>query len=435
MRSWIMDQMCQRRTTTIRKSLATVVLFGVASLAQAQSAPGAAPTFAKDVAPIFQQKCQTCHRPGQMGPMSLLTYQDARPWARAIKTKVAARDMPPWHMDKTVGIQKFANDISLSEAQFATIVTWVDAGAPLGDAKDMPAPVKWPDGSQWRLAASQGRIPDLIIKSTPWTQPAEGQDEWWQPVVDSGLTEDRWIKAVEVRPSEKGRRIVHHGNSALAEFAVGKEGEIYPEGTGKLMKAGEQVRFDIHYHSVGEEITDQLEVAAWFYPKAYVPKYQFKTMTLGVQQAMDTFDLPPGKVTVHHGYATLSEPTRVLSYQPHMHMRGKAMSLEAIYPNGRTEMLSYVDHFNFNWHINYVYSDDAAPILPRGTVLHITAWHDNTSANKNNPDPRQWVGWGQRSFDDMYHAHMRMVSLTDADYDEIMKERKKTTGTATGQQQ
>ena len=134
-----------------------------------------------------------------------LTFQDARPWARSIKTKVAARDMPPWHMDKTVGIQKFANDISLSDAQIETIVKWVDGGALQGDPKDTPAPVKWPEGSQWRLAGSQGRVPDPIVKSTPWTQPAEGQDEWWQPEVESGLTEDRWIKAVEVRPSEKGR--------------------------------------------------------------------------------------------------------------------------------------------------------------------------------------------------------------------------------------
>jgi hypothetical protein len=414
--------------------LAVAILLATGSLSQAQNAADA-PTFAKDVAPIFQEKCQTCHRPGQMGPMSLITYQDARPWARSIKTKVAARDMPPWHLDKTVGIQKFVNDISLSDKQIDTIVKWVDAGAPMGDPKDLPAPKVWPVGNGWRLASSQGRQPDLIIKSTPWTQPAQGQDQWWQPTVDSGQTEDRWISAVEVKPSEKGRRIVHHGNSALAEFAVGKEGEIYPENTGKLLKAGEKVRFDIHYHSVGEEITDQLEVGVWFYPKGYVPKYQVKGNALGVFQSMDTFDLPPGKVTVHHGYSTLTAPTKILSYQPHMHMRGKAMSMEAIYPDGHIEMLNYVDHFNFNWHINYVYTDDAAPVLPKGTVLHITAWHDNTAANKNNPDPTQWVGWGQRSFDDMYHAHLRMVSLTDEDYEQIVADRKKASTTTTGQQQ
>jgi hypothetical protein len=426
--------------TAWRTGLVGVTIVGVliatsgAMRAQAPSTAQKGPTFARDVAPIFQEKCQTCHRPGQMAPMSLLTFEDARPWARAIKTKVEARDMPPWHLDKTVGIKKFVNDISLSDAQIETIVKWVDAGAPLGDPKDLPAPKQWPNADQWRLAESQGRAPDLVIKSTPWTQPAQGQDQWWQPVVDSGNTEDRWIRAVEVRPSLKGRRIVHHGNSALAEFGVGKEGEIYGENTGKLLKAGEKVSFDIHYHSVGEAITDQLEVGLWFYPKGYVPKYQVKGTALGVFQSMDTFDLPPGKVTVHHGYLTLNEPTKILSYQPHMHMRGKAMSIEAIYPDGRVEMLSNVDHFNFNWHVNYVYADDVAPVLPKGTVLHITAWHDNTAANKSNPDPRQWVGWGQRSFDDMYHAHMRMISLSEEDYQQIIQERKKAAVTNTAQQ-
>lgn len=415
--------------TRLTAWMASATLLVPVAIASGQT-PAASPvTFARDVAPILQEKCQTCHRPGQMAPMSLLTYEEARPWARSIKTKVAARDMPPWHIDKTVGVQKFANDISLSDRQIDTIVRWVDGGAPLGDPKDLPAPRTWPSDEQWRLQDLHGGPPDLIVKSTPWTQSARGQDQWWQPVVDSGLTEDRWIRAVEVRPSLKGRRIVHHANSALAEFAVGKAGEIYPEGTGKLMKAGEKVSFDIHYHSVGEQITDQVEVGVWFYPKGYVPRYQVKSSAMGVFQAMDTFDLPPNTVTIHHAYVPLGEATKILSYQPHMHVRGKAMSMEAIYPDGRVEMLSHVDHFNFNWHVNYVYADEAAPVVPKGTVLHITAWHDNTAANRANPDPTQWVGWGQRSYDDMYHAHVRYISLTDEDYREIVAERKKASAT------
>ena len=164
-----------------------------------------------------------------------------------------------------------------------------------------------------------------------------------------GLTEDRWIKAVEVRPTLAGRRIVHHGNSALAEFAVGKAGEIYPDDTGRLMKAGEKVGFDIHYHSVGEEITDYLSIGVWFYPKGVVPKYEVKHSVMGVFQSMDTFDLPPHTVTKHHAFIPLATATRILSYQPHMHLRGKSMSMEAIYPNGRVEMLSHVENFNFNW--------------------------------------------------------------------------------------
>ena len=386
-------------------------------------------TFAKDVASILQEKCEACHRTGQMAPMSLTTYAEVRPWARAIRTKVVAGDMPPWHMSKTTGIQKFVNDISLTTEQIDTIVRWVDAGAPLGNPDDLPPTREWPSGERWRVGSLLGRDPDLIVTSTPWTQPAEGQDQWWQPVVDSGMTEDRWIKAVEVRPTIEGRRIVHHGNSALAEFAVGKAGEIYPDDTGRLLKAGEKVRFDIHYHSVGEEITDYLSIGVWFYPKDVVPKYVVKHSPMGVFQAMDTFDLPPHTVTKHHAFIPLETATRILSYQPHMHVRGKSMSLEAIYPTGRVEMLSYVENFNFNWHVNYVYADDVAPLLPAGTMIKLTAWHDNTAGNRANPDPTQWVGWGQRSYDDMYHAHVRYVELTEEDYKQMVQDRRRAATT------
>ena len=386
-------------------------------------------TFAKDVASILQEKCEACHRTGQMAPMSLTTYAEVRPWARAIRTKVVAGDMPPWHMSKTTGIQQFVNDISLTTEQIDTIVRWVDTGAPLGNPDDLPPTREWPSGERWRVGSLLGRDPDLTVTSTPWTQPAEGQDQWWQPVVDSGMTEDRWIKAVEVRPTLEGRRIVHHGNSALAEFAVGKAGEIYPDDTGRLLKAGEKVRFDIHYHSVGEEITDYLSIGVWFYPKDVVPKYVVKHSPMGVFQAMDTFDLPPHTVTKHHAFIPLETATRILSYQPHMHVRGKSMSLEAIYPTGRVEMLSYVENFNFNWHVNYVYADAAAPLLPAGTMIKLTAWHDNTAGNRANPDPTQWVGWGQRSYDDMYHAHVRYIELTEEDYKQMVQDRRRAATT------
>ena len=400
---------------------------GTADTALAQEAEV---TFAKDVASILQEKCEACHRTGQMAPMALTTYAEVRPWARAIREKIVAGDMPPWHMSKTTGIQEFVNDISLTAEQIDTIAGWVDAGAPLGNPGDLPPAKEWPNGERWRVGDLLGRDPDLLVSSTPWTQPAEGQDQWWQPVVDSGMTEDRWIKAVEVRPTLEGRRIVHHGNSALAEFAVGKAGEIYPDNTGRLLEVGEKVRFDIHYHSVGEEITDHLTIGVWFYPKDVVPKYEVKHSPMGVFQAMDTFDLPPHTVTKHHAFVPLEKPTRILSYQPHMHVRGKSMSMEAIYPNGRVEMLSFVENFNFNWHVNYVYTDDAAPLLPAGTMIKLTAWHDNTAGNRANPDPTQWVGWGQRSYDDMYHAHVRYIELTEEDYDDLVQERRRAARTA-----
>jgi hypothetical protein len=414
--------------------------------------PGPAPTFTKDVAPIFQAKCQTCHRPGQMGPMSLLTYNDARPWARSIKAKVGARMMPPWHLDKTIGIRQFKNDISLSDDQIDTIVRWVDAGAPQGDPRDLPPQVKWPGDDVWRLQ-TEDRYgpPDLVVKSDPWTQLAQGQDQWWQPMVPTGLTEDRWVRAIEIRPSAKGRRVVHHivtyllqdeerygavdvpdAGGYFSEFAVGKIGDRFRDNTGKLMKAGSKIRFDIHYHSVGEKMTDASEVAVWFYPKGVVPKYRVFPQAMGVQDSMRTFDLPPNKVTMHEAFVALPQPARIENFQPHMHVRGKAMSMEAIYPDGHSQMLSYVDRFDFNWHVNYVYADDVAPVLPKGTIIHIRAWHDNTAANKANPDPTQWVGWGQRSYDDMYHAHVNVTYLTQQDYEQILAERKRAQTTTTG---
>ncbi|MBL4820405.1 MAG: cytochrome c [Gammaproteobacteria bacterium] len=432
-----------RSQLTLMGPLIIAVLLTVASTAYSQTNEL---TYSRDIAPILQQRCQTCHRPGEMGPMSLQTYEEVRPWAPVIKSKVVERVMPPWHLDKTVGIQDFENDISLTDAEIEIIANWVDAGAPQGNPEDLPTPIVWPSDGSWSMAKHYGREPDLIIKSDPWTQSASGQDQWWAPIVETGLTEDRWIAGMEVRPTlEGGRRVTHHAlaylqqdeepgdfvaavdvpgrGSYLTEFSVGKIGDVFRENTGKLMKAGSQIAFDNHYHSVGEEITAQTELGIWFYPQGYVPKYRVYSIPLGVQQAMTTLDIPPGKVTTHHAYIPLIAQARIENYQPHMHIRGKAMSMEAILPNGEVRMLSYVDHFDFNWHVNYVYTDESAPVLPAGTVLHLTAWHDNSEANRANPDPTQWVGWGQRSFDEMYHAHVNMTYLTDEDYAQIIAER------------
>ena len=429
-----------------RRMVGTCVVGGLLAAAPAGARAQAGPTFARDVAPILQQRCQTCHRNGQMAPMALVTYEDVRPWARAIRTKVAERSMPPWHIDRTIGIQAFENDISLSDAEIDVIVRWVDAGAPRGDDADLPPPVEWPAGDVWRLEDRYGRPPDLVVSSPPWTQSAEGQDQWWQPVVETGLTEDRWVTGIEIRPTIEARRVTHHSNvyvlqdeapgdhaaavdvtprgSYFSEFAIGKIGDVFRENTGKLLKAGARFTFDNHYHSVGEAVTAQTDVGVWFHPRGFAPKYRVYGQAMGARQSQETMDLPPGKVTVHHAYVPLPAPARLENYQPHMHIRGKAMSMEAIHPDGRVEMLNHVDKFDFNWHVNYVYTDDSAPVLPKGTVIHLTAWHDNTAANRANPDPRQWVGWGQRSFDDMYHAHVNVTYLTQEDYERIVAERR-----------
>jgi len=398
-----------------------------------------APTFAKDIAPILQEKCQTCHRAGEMAPMSLVTYAETRPWVKDIKQRVVTRNMPPWHLDKTVGIQHFQNDISLSDEQISLIARWVDAGAPAGDPKDMPAPKQWPKDDGWQLSKQFGP-PDLVIKSEPYTMPAHGQDVWFKPLTQIPLTEPRWVRAVEMRPSTPaGRRITHHalaylqqeepgvnsdapGNVApgttqglLMEWAVNKNYDIYRPNTGKLLLPGARIWWEEHLHAVGEEIRDHVELAVYFYPKGEEPKYR-TTLTLFNASPGNQLDIPPNTIAQTESYTVLRNPARLENFQPHMHLRGKSMLMEALLPDGTRRTLSYVDHFNFNWMINYIYADDDAPVLPKGTLIHVVAEHDNTANNKNNPDPNQWVGWGDRTVDEMAHAWVNVTYISEEDY-------------------
>jgi hypothetical protein len=397
-------------------------------------------TFAKDVAPILQEKCEECHRKGTAAPMSLATYQETRPWAKAIKERVVTRNMPPWHIDKTVGIQHFQNDRSLTDDQIATIVRWVDSGAPMGDPKDLPAPKQWPLEETWLLSKQFGE-PDFVIKSEPYTMPAHGQDVWWKPATAIPITEARWVRAVEMRPgSTAGRKITHHalarldqeepgasadedpllaGPGLLMEWAIGKQFDIYRPNTGKLLLPGAQIRWDIHMHAVGEAIRDHVELAIYLYPKGEVPKYRTRLTLMGATNGI-TLDIPPNSMAQSQAFHVLREPARLENFQPHMHLRGKAMSIEAILPNGMTRMLSYVDHFNFNWMNNYIYADEDAPVLPKGTIIRVTSWYDNTTANRHNPDPNQWVGYGDRTVDEMGHAWVNVTNITDQDYKEYV---------------
>ena len=406
-------------------------------------------TFAKHIAPIFQEKCQECHRKGTAAPMSLVTYEETRPWAKAIRQRVIARNMPPWHLDKTVGIQEFQNDRSLSEAQIAAIVRWVDSGAPQGNPKDMPPPKAFPEDEGWQLAKVYGQ-PDLVLKSDPYTMPAHGQDVWFKPLTEVGITEPRWVRAVEMRPgSTAGRKIMHHvlarliqdetaapgntgaaagGNDAAAglanagllmEWAIGKNYDIYRPNCGKLLLPGSRIWWELHLHAVGDEIRDHAELAVYLYPKGETPKYRTYLTLFGATPAFGSgLDIAPNSVAESQAFHQLRQPARLENFQPHMHLRGKAMSIEAILPDGTTQMLSYVDHFNFNWMNNYIYTEEAAPVLPKGTMIHITAWHDNTRANPNNPDPDQWVGFGDRTVDEMAHAWVNVTYLSEADYNQ-----------------
>jgi hypothetical protein len=409
-------------------------------------------TFAKDIAPIFQAKCQECHHPGTVAPMSLMTYQESRPWAKSIRERVIARSMPPWHLDKTVGIQSFQNDKSLTDEQINLIVRWVDSGAPLGNPKDLPPPKTWPAGNGWELAKLFGE-PDLVIKSAPYALPAQAMDVWWKPATPVPVTEARWVRAVEMRPGTlAGRKITHHalarleqeepgvdaddpagGPGLLMEWAIGKQYDVYRPNTGKLLLPGARIRWDIHLHAVGEPIRDHVELGIYLYPKSETPKYRTRLTLFSATPMGGAYllDIPPHTVAYTEQSHVLRAPARLENFQPHMHLRGRMMSMEAILPDGTTRLLSSVNNFTFNWMVNYIYTDDAAPVLPKGTTLRIRAAHDNTKANPNNPDPDQWVGWGDRTVDEMAHAWVNVTYLSEADYQEWLNRKKaKPTETA-----
>ena len=433
--------------TALRQSLGVLLCAGAAVVLTPgpvrAAAEEAVPTFTKDVAPIFQAKCEACHRPDSIAPMSLVTYQDSRPWARSIKDRVTTRQMPPWHLDRTVGIQDFKNDRSLTDEQIDTIARWVDGGAPRGNPEDMPAAATWPDESIWNFAEQFDGPPDLILESTPFTMGAEANDAWWKPRVETGLTSERWARGIEIRPGTlAGRRITHHAiarlvqeeiDPALAaanqanaaggrdrsrtagtfmEWAVGKQGEVMRPGTGKLMLPESEIQWDIHYSSAGEEVTDTVQLGVYLHPEDQAPKYRQVLHLMGTGGV----DIAPNTVVATQGFFPLQRAARIESFQPHMHLRGKAMSMEAILPNGRRQVLSHVGDFNFNWHNSYVYGDDSAPLLPKGTLIKVTAWHDNTAANRSNPDPNVWVGYGDRTVDEMAHAWVNVTYFEDDDY-------------------
>jgi len=423
-------------------ALLALGLGGPLASASAQTPPRPAATFTKDVAPILQRSCQNCHRPGSIGPMSLLTYEDARPWARAIKNRVVQRQMPPWHVDPNAGsIHKFKDDPSLDETEIAAIVSWVDGGTPKGNLADMPGPRTFDDSQRWHIGK-----PDLIVTMPVEARVAATGPDWWANyVADAGLTEDRYIKAVEAKPGAgAAARVVHHevaslvspddtpSGGTLVEYAVGKNGDIYTDGAGKLMKAGSKVRFNMHYHSVGEEITDRSQVGIVFYPKGYVPKHVVNTV---LAPNADDLDIPAGADNVRSdAYYKMDRPARLMGFMPHMHNRGKRQCLEAIYPTMVVEQLNCVN-YDFNWQIVYNYADDVAPILPAGTIMHVISWHDNSAGNKNNPDPRNWVGFGNRTTDDMARHWLTFYYMSDEEYKTEVAERTRLKSHATNQQQ
>ncbi len=399
-------------------------------------------TFSKDVAPILQKSCQTCHRPGAIAPMSLLTYQDARPWAKSIKAKVASREMPPWYIDRNVGIHKFKDDPSLTDEEITTITQWVDAGAPQGNPRDLPPARVFSDDDRWHIGK-----PDIVISlPKPYELRANGADEFYDVDVDPGFAEDMYIAAIETKPEPYSFKVIHHATANLVEdeeedpvglflneYALGKNGDIFPENAGRLIKAGSKIHFNLHLHPSGERSLVNLQMGIKLYPKGQTPKYVAFTQHMGDNTEID---IPPGEIARQDGYFRLPKPAVVTAFQPHMHNRGKAMCMEVIYPDirpdsarpgpARTETLSCVSNYQFGWHITYPYADESQPLLPAGTIIHITAWHDNTAANKYNPNPRNWVGYGQRTIDEMSFAWVSLFYIDEGDYQERLAARNKS---------
>ena len=431
-------------------ALAGLVFIAAPAVALAGQSAGGDVTFTRDVAPILQRSCQSCHRANSVAPMSLITYDEVRPWARSIKQRTGLRDsmgvMPPWFIEKDVGIQSFKEDISLSEEEIETIAAWVDSGALRGNPADMPPPLIFTAADDWSFGE-----PDLIVDSPPVTMAAIAPD-WWGalPPVPTGLTEDRYVAAVEfkeisdVQGGTGGKFIFHHAIHAMidgqgrpgqgvgAPHEVGRNAEIFDPLAGRLLKAGSQLVFpSVHMHANGEDTTAHLRAAYKFHPVGYEPQRQLGNMTFGNGELDLRANTADQEV---HIYTTLTNHMKLTTFEPHMHAGGRKMCVNAHYPNGIQETLTCAG-YDHNWVKVYQYADHAAPLLPAGTVLHTMAWYDNSATNKNVVDWRNWKGYGNRSVDDMFVGITRMVYMTEEEFNAEVAERGGTPSFATSQDQ
>jgi mono/diheme cytochrome c family protein len=412
----------------------------------AQTPPAQEPTFTKDVAPILYKNCVGCHHPNDIAPMSLMTYKDARPWAAAIREAVVQRVMPPWHSDPNVG--HFLNDPRLSEEEISTISAWVKSGGQEGDPKDLPQAPVFEGG--WHIK------PDVVLSIPKMQVAAANQDDYEYIYVPTNFTEDKWIQAAEVLPGD--RRVVHHAtvsvvdaskvaqlekshasgevedpfmyrtgkvnhmkpdapvsddgcvpstdpkipsytsayvNHVPAIYLPGHLAEVRPPGYALKIPAGSYLQFQIHYSNrIHQDVTDQTSIGLVFAREPVrheVAQYEIWN---------NWFEIPPGdgnhKVTSCY---TLPKDIQAVAYTAHMHFRGKSMMTEAIYPDGRHEVLLNVPHYDFRWQETYFLKKQF--ILPKGTKLITTAYFDNSANNPLNPDPSKTVRWGEPSTEEM----------------------------------
>ena len=428
-------------------AFAGAVLAGTVALPQAVTAQDV--TYAGDVAAILEENCVRCHRAGTAAPMVLDTYEQVRAFAPLIKHSVETRTMPPgWYLDRTVGIQDFKNDPSLSEREIETIVSWVDSGTPAGNLAQLPEPVEWTaEHEYWQLEQQLGwGPPDAILESPPFTVPAAGQDQWWMPeALLPEITERRWVRAVETRPKdEKSAYVFHHANTNLvpagetdgggfSSAAVGKRTDMYPPDAGKLIRPDDRIRYRLHLFPYGEEVVDAgIQVGIWFYPEGEEPKYTTNDETSFQSGDSRDFGLPryTGMLIPPHGYQLLrgihklERNARVHSLRGHMHLRGGYQMMEVIYPDGRRELINKID-WNHLWHTTHIYGDLAQPLLPKGTLIIATSLLDNTAENPSNPDPDQWVVYNRRSAGEMAHIRFGITWIPDDDFELMLAERER----------
>jgi hypothetical protein len=390
--------------------------------AQGASHSAGAPTFYRDVLPILQQHCQGCHRAGEIGPMPLVTYDQVRPLARVVADSANQRRMPPWFADASIG--HFSNDPSLSLDEIKTLESWAEANAPAGNPRDVPPPRRWIRG--WNIPA-----PDQIVRMPkPVAIPAHGDVQYTYEIVPTGFTEGKWVRMSEIRPTS--RESVHHAvvyirppdsnwlrhapvgvpftaadmtdeqdrhdthtmkADILLVYAPGSSPDNWPDGMAKFIPAGSDLVFQMHYTTHGRATTDQASIGLVFAP--HPPAQRVLTLQL----TNSDFVIPPGvddyRVEVH---GSLPNDAVLLSFFPHMHLRGKQFEYNILRPDGSAETLLRV-HYNFYWQLSYRLAEPRP--LPAGTVLQAVAQFDNSKNNPHNPDPTAAVYWGDQTYDEM----------------------------------
>jgi hypothetical protein len=387
-------------------------------------------TFYKDVLPVLQKNCQTCHRPGEAAPMSFLTYETARPWAKGIKTAVVTKKMPPWYADPHYG--KFSNDRSLSQAEIDTLVAWADSGAAAGNPKDAPKPTEWVEG--WRISK-----PDVVLSMpVAFNIPASGTIDYQYIVIPTGFTEDKYVQLAEARPGDP--KLVHHiiafirepgnpwlkdakpgipvvprerqrqaeasgnqnrnqdgggfGGDFLAGYAPGTLPNIMKPGQAKLVKAGSDIVLQMHYTANGKAGTDISKIGIVF----STVKPTERILTLAAVNG--SFAIPPGDPNYRvDSKITLQDDSTLIDMLPHMHFRGKDFEYRITYPTGEKETILAVPHYDFNWQLTYELAQPK--LLPKGTTIECTAHFDNSPNNKYNPDPTKEVHFGEQTWEEM----------------------------------